>query len=488
MPVRLHPHLYEINTWPWLSALSRAAGRRITLGTVPDSEWSRLRDRGIDLVYLMGLWNRSRLGRELARSDSRMFGAYDLALPQWQARDVVGSAYCIAGYAPDPHLGTWQELDEVRRSLNARGMKLIVDFIPNHTGFDHPWVAEFPDRYVNGSEELFRIEPSAFRVVETLTDDVRFIACGRDPYFPPWNDVAQLNYFNPDARAAMVGELRTLANHADGARCDMAMLALNEVFARSWGTLTGNRSPPTEFWTDARAAVPGFTLIAEVYWDLEWRLQQLGFDFTYDKKLYDRLLHEPAAAVRAHMLADDDYQRRSARFIENHDEPRSAVAFGDCVEAAAVVMSTLQGMRFFYDGQFEGRRVHLPVQLGVEPDEPVDRALADFYERLLAIANDSVFHSGTWRLCEVRALDETSRHLVAWQWSDGDERRLVVVSLGPATSQGHVDVQSILPRGDRIVFDDLLNGNRYKWNRADLDERGLYVRIDRGQSHIFRIS
>src|SRR5207302_3088107 len=119
-----------------------------------------------------------------------------------------------------------------------------------------------------------------------------------------------------------------------------------------------------EFWTDARAAVPDLLLIAEVYWDLEWRLQQLGFDFTYDKRLYDRLLHSPARDVAAHLTADDDYQRRSVRFIENHDEPRSASVFEDRVTAAAVVMSTVQGMRFYYDGQFEGRRVHVPVQLG----------------------------------------------------------------------------------------------------------------------------
>jgi len=127
-------------------------------------------------------------------------------------------------------------------------------------------------------------------------------------------------------------------------------------------------APATEFWADARAAVPGFVLIAEVYWDLEWRLQRLGFDFTYDKRLYDRMLHGPAGDVRDHLRADADFQRHSARFIENHDEMRSATAFGERLRAAAVVMSTLPGLRFFQDGQFGGCRARVPVQLGVRDE------------------------------------------------------------------------------------------------------------------------
>src|SRR5438105_881670 len=99
--MRPHPHLYEINTWPWLDALSRRVGRGITLGAVPDAEWDALRALGIDLVYLMGLWRRSPIGRQLARSDPRLFDAYDRALPGWHVQDVVGSAFSIAGFEPD---------------------------------------------------------------------------------------------------------------------------------------------------------------------------------------------------------------------------------------------------------------------------------------------------------------------------------------------------------------------------------------------------
>src|SRR6266851_1519440 len=133
--IRPHPHLYEINTWPWLEMLSRAYGRRLTLGTVPDELWDRLRAIGVDLVYLMGVWRRSALGRQLARSDTRLYADYDRALPAWRVRDVVGSAFCVVAHEPDPRVGTWDDLDEVREKLHARGMRLMVDFIANHSAF-----------------------------------------------------------------------------------------------------------------------------------------------------------------------------------------------------------------------------------------------------------------------------------------------------------------------------------------------------------------
>jgi hypothetical protein len=485
--MRTHPHLYEINTWPWLEAESRRAGRSLRLGGVPGDHWSRLRDCGIDIVYLMGVWTRSRIGRQVALGASSLFTAYDEALPGWRARDVAGSAYSIAEYALDPRIGTWDDLDAVRRNLNDRGMSLIVDFVPNHTGFDHPWIAAHPDRFVTASEEVFRQSPSAFRAIELASGEVRFIACGRDPFFPPWRDVAQLNYCNPDTRAGMLDTLRSIAAHADGARCDMAMLVLSEVFQRTWGALAGSAAPG-EFWHDAAAAVPGFLLLAEVYWDLEWRLQRLGFQFTYDKPLYDRLLRGSPEDVRGHLTADADYQRRSARFIENHDEPRSAVAFGERAAAAAVVMSTLQGLRFFCDGQFEGHRIHAPVQLAAIRDEPVDQNLAPFYERLLAIVNAPVFHSDDWRLCDVRPCGDGGGGLVAWRWASGGagtrDVRVVVVNLGAVVAEGFVDVIHSLPEGDDFDFEDLLDGQHYPWRREDLSS-GLFVRLAPWRAHVF---
>jgi len=484
--MRTHPHLYEINTWPWLEALSRRSGRRITLGGVPGDVWDQLRERGIDLVYLMGVWRRSAIGRQVARGEPSLFAAYDQAAPGWRGRDIVGSAFCITAYEPDERIGSLAELDAARAALHARGMRLIVDFIPNHVGFDHPWIAAHPDWFVTGDEEAFRRAPAAFRPIERRNGDVQFIACARDPFFPPWTDVAQLNHCSAGMRAALIAALREVARHADGARCDMAMLVLSDVFARTWGELRPGAPLATEFWSDAVAAVPDFLFIAEAYWDLEWRLQQLGFHFTYDKRLYDRLLSGSAEEVRAHLRAERGYQNRSARFIENHDEPRSAASFGDRALAAAVVMSTVPGLRFYFDGQFEGRRVHAPVQLGVVGDEPIDARIAEAYARLLAIVDAPVFHEGEWQLCGVLG-DDRARDLAAWRWRGADTWRLVVVNLGGQTAEGRVDISGELPPGDTLVFQDLLNAARYSWMRADL-AAGLYVRLDAGSAHVLTIS
>jgi len=486
--MRPHPHLYEINTWPWLDNLSRKAGRPITLGSVPSREWDSLQRLGIDIVYLMGVWKRSPFGRSLALANIPLFDAFDQTLPGWQPGDVAGSAYSISGYDPDSRVGTWTELASVRAELRARGMQLFVDFVPNHTGFDHPWIEWHPDRYLHADVDAFRRDPEAFRVVQTVSGGVRYVACARDPYFPPWHDVAQLDYSNPDTRTAMIAELKYIAEHADGVRCDMAMLVLSDVFAATWGRLLRAPMPATEFWTDARAAVPSLVLMAEVYWDLEWRLQDLGFDYTYDKRLYDRLLHSTAADVRGHLKADNAYQRRSARFIENHDEERSVPAFANRVKASAAVISTIQGLRFFHDGQFEGRTEHLPVQLGRWRDMTANEHLWRFYERLLILLNADVFHDGSWRMLDITpAGDESFDHLVAWEWSLRTDRRIVVVNLGETSAQGLVQCGDGLPPGEgNLVFDDQLNGAQYPWAREALHD-GLYVRLDEGGAHVFAV-
>ncbi len=491
--MRHNPHLYEIHAWPWLEGLSRRSGRPVTLGTVPDEQWDLLVRRGIDLVYLMGLWRRSPRGREIARADAALCERYSEALPGWRVRDVVGSAFCITGYEIDPHLGTLDELGLLRRHLHERGMQLVVDFIPNHVAFDHPWIEQHPERFVAGTDELYRADPTAYRAIESPSGEVRIIACATDPYFPPWLDVAQLDYSRADTRAAMLAEISRLAELADGARCDMAMLVLSDVFARTWaGRVPSEPAGQPEFWAQVRAAVPGFLLLAECYWDTEWRLQQLGFDFTYDKRLYDRLLHGPMESVRGHLRAAPDYQARSARFVENHDEPRSVKAFGSRVSAAAVTIATLPGLRFFHDGQFEGRRIRLPVQLGVDPVEPIDEALAAFYERLLRLANDALLHTGEWRLLEVREVDHTSAQLIAWRWKDeAGDLRIIVVNPSEHEAQGRVDIGGDLPEGpgdEEVGFQDLLDGRTYSWSRADLIDRGLHVLLERGQAHVFAVS
>jgi hypothetical protein len=480
-----HPHLFEISAWPWLERLSRLENRLITLGNVPEREWNAIRSRGFTHVFLMGVWTRSELGRRLALEHGGLRAEYDRSLPGWSPEDVTGSPYCVRAYEPDLRMGGWEGLDAARAELNRRNIALILDFVPNHTAFDHPWTLEHPDRYVQGSDNDARKAPDDFRRVGDV-----IVACGRDPYFPPWTDVAQLNYFNPDTRRVMVGELRTIGAHCDGVRCDMAMLALNEVFDRTWRCLLGDRwpIPSEEFWPAAIEACRNLLFLAEVYWDLEWTLQQQGFHYTYDKRLLDRLRDSSPEDIRGHLRAEPSFANRLARFLENHDEPRSAVTLAGRLPAAAALFSAAPGMRFYFDGQTEGRKLHAPVQLGRWADEPRDPAIATLYGRLLATTSGALFHDGEWRLLEASgAGDNSFGDLIAFRWRLGAEIAVVVSNVGPAVASGHLPLVADLPPGSAFDFVDALTGATYHWTRRSLDVRGLFVRLEPGGAHVFTV-
>ncbi len=484
--MRRHPHLLEISAWPWLERLSTDEGRRITLANVPGVVWDAVAKRGMDCVYLMGVWKRSAIGRLMARTDLSLLAAYDAVLPGWGTDDVPGSPYSIQDYEPDARMGGWAGLDAARAALADRGISLILDFVPNHLGFDHEWITTEPERFVHGTLDDYRADPALYRPMEVADGAVRFIACGRDPFFPPWRDVAQLNYYNPATREAMIGILQTIAQHCDGVRCDMAMLVLNDVFKKTWGDrldlLWG--PPDAEFWPEATARVP-MTYLAEVYWDREFELQQQGFDYTYDKRLLDRLHRGEAAEVRGHLHADPGYSARLARFLENHDEARSVTEFGRRVRAAAALTFTLPGLRFFFDGQFTGVPLRAPVQLGRWVPDPDRPDIRDLYGRLLEAIDEPLFHDGVWSLLESRSAgDATSENLIACAWRNGPALSVVIVNVGEREAQGLVDIGD-LPRGDGFELVDRLSGHTYTWARTDL-ANGLYVRLASGDAHLLR--
>ncbi len=486
-----HPLLLELSAWPWLVRLSAVQGRHVTLQNVPSSEWDRIAGDGFNLLFLMGVWTRSVIGRELALTDPSLVQEYDRILPGWSPADVAGSAYCIQRYEPDERMGGWSGLDTARRELNTRGLRLIVDFVPNHTGFDHPWVAQHPERFVLGAASDVDDAPEDFRMVESRIGMVH-VACGRDPHFAPWRDVAQLNYFNPDTRDAMRGVLRSLAGHCDGVRCDMAMLVINDVFERTWRRVLHGEwpRPAREFWPAATRAVPGLIYVAEVYWDLEGVLLDQGFTYAYDKRLLDAL-HAPDAAPRVrHLLAGGKPEgTRLARFIENHDEPRSAAAFTGRLPATSALVATLPGMRFLFDGQQDGRRIRSPVQLARWPDEPVDVRVRAMYDAVLAFASQELLHAGEWRLLDVGpAGDDTFPAIVAYRWRTPAALAVVVVNLGRSAAQANIAVSADLPAGIGFDFADAFTGASYFWPRERLESTGLYVRLEAGSAHLFSVA
>lgn len=482
-----HPFIYEINTWVWLNELGQKYGRRVDLGSVPCQEWEYLALLGMDAVWLMGVWERSPAAVRLILRQQDQLAEFHSILADFVPQDVTGSAYCVRRYIVDEHIGGPKGLAAARKELARRGIRLILDFVPNHTAQDHPWISDHPEYYIQGGANDLANAPAAF-----FKADGKVIACGRDPFFPPWQDVAQLNAFDTGFRKAAIEAIGSIAEQCDGIRCDMAMLLMNEIFEKTWGKLAGKR-PPQEYWVEIIEAVLrrglDFVFIAEVYWDMEWELQQQGFNFCYDKRLYDRLASGTAEDVRLHLLADAGYQGKLLRFIENHDQPRAAAVFPPRRElAAALIAASVPGAKLFHDGQIEGRRIRVPVSLGRRPPEGPQTALQDFYRRLLAALSSDCFDEGEWKLCDRTGWPDNSSwiNVLAWCWSWREEKYLIVVNFSDFKSQSLIRVpwQDIGGAQWRLV--DAISGGQFDRDGDRMQFPGLYVDLEGWKWHFLR--
>jgi hypothetical protein len=484
-----HPIIYEINSWVWLQELSQEYKSPVTLAKVPREKWDAIADLKVDAVWFMGVWERSPAGIAIANQNKGLLEDFRRALSNFRPEDNVGSPYCVRQYVVDEHLGGPEGLAVARRELAKRGLKLILDFVPNHVAPDHPWVINHPEYFVQGNADDARNDPASF-----IEAGGKVFACGRDPYFPAWPDVLQLNAFQPGLRQAVIATLSDIAGQSDGVRCDMAMLMLNNIFERTWGARAGAK-PVNDYWTTIIPAIkakwPEFRFIAEAYWDLEWELQQQGFDYCYDKKLYDRMEHGPAENVRLHLCADLAYQQGMVRFIENHDEPRAAATFPDGKgRAAAVAILTLTGAKLLHEGQFEGRKVRLPVFLGRRPTEQVDQDLVAFYEKLLKETARDVFRNGEWRLCERSGWPDNQSYLnlIAWCWRKDDHRYLIVVNLSGASAQALVRIPWDDVKGKSWQLTDVFSGDVHKREGNEMVDPGFYVDLLAWGYHFFQLN
>ncbi len=484
-----YPSLYQINTRAWLTELSRVLRRPATLDDIQDDELDLLAAQGFDFLWLLSVWQTGPKAQHVSRTDPEWRPEFERTLPDLTDDDIPGSGFAITGYTVHRALGGDAALARLRQRLRKRGLRLMLDFVPNHMGLGHPWVETHPEFFVAGTEFDRAQTPLNYTRVERAAGDL-VLAHGRDPYFPGWPDTLQLNYAHPATQEAMIAELAKIAGQCDGVRCDMAMLVLPEVFERTWGL----RAEP--FWPKAIARVrernADFRFLAEVYWDLEWTLQQQGFDYAYDKRLYDRLRDGHARPVREHFWAGLDYQDRLARFLENHDEPRAAATFPPEVhEAAAVITYLAPGLRFFHQGQFAGRKIRISPHLGRGPDEPTDTHLKSFYDSLLGVLHSPIVREGRWQLLECRPAwdgNPTSDSFIAFAWQGSEDDRLIVTAnYAPHGSQCHVGLPftGLAPHTWRLT--DQLTGEAFDWRGVDLESRGLYLAERPWQSRVFKL-
>ncbi|MCA9910275.1 MAG: alpha-amylase [Anaerolineae bacterium] len=486
--------IYQINTWVWLDELSKQFERPITLDTVPDDILDAIAKPGIDMVWLMGIWQR---GEQVRANALKYKHEYQRVLPDLKSEDVIGSAYAIADYRVDDRLGGRAGLANLRERLRQRGVRLMLDFVPNHVGTDHEW-AKYPEFVITGTATQKRERPDVFFKSKRFDSKEWVIAHGRDPYFPGWSDTVQLNAFSPQVRRAMVDTLLDIASQCDGVRCDMAMLVLNDIFANTWGNCNIGERPSLDYWEEiipqVRAQHPAFMFIAEVYWNKEFDILQQGFDYAYDKTLYDRIVRGDIEQIRLHLLADIHYQKQLIRFIENHDEPRAFSALGHKKSIpAATLICTLPGAVLLHDGQFVGRKAKLPVQIRRQPQEKLYPELEKYYERLLWETLDATYENGQFYLFQVNPTgpeDQSYRNLIAYGWRDITTRRyrLIVVNLSDSHAFGRVNLGywNELSRQKRWRLYDVTDDEEYLRHGGELTNEGIFIYLEPFESHVFR--
>lgn len=225
-----HPSLYEVNTRVLLSRYKKDQ-TRATLKDIPDTFWQALAVRGINWVWLMGVWTLKEKEVEPNLIPDHMMSDFKKLIPDLTYDDIDGSTFAIDDYKVDPVIGGEKELAAVRKKLAALGIKLMLDFIPNHYGANTHWLKTHPEYFIGVGESIFNIDNSTFYSPKACNN--KYFAHGKDPYFDAWGDTVQVDYTFDGTREWMTRQLIHVGSLCDGMRCDMAMLPVKDVFTKT---------------------------------------------------------------------------------------------------------------------------------------------------------------------------------------------------------------------------------------------------------------
>jgi len=416
------------STFVWLAQLSKQYGREINrLDQIPDEELAKLAARGMNSLWLIGIWERSRASKTIKQLCGN--------------QDAVASAYSLFDYTIADALGGESAYIHLRDRAYAHGVRLASDMVPNHMGIDSPWVVEHPDWFISRQEAPYpaysfngpdlsqdgRVEIKiedhyfeqsdaavVFRRRDNQSGETRFIYHGNDGTSFPWNDTAQLDYLNPAVREQVIQTILHVARLFPVIRFDAAMTLAKRHFHRLWFPGPGasgaipsraeygmsqaefDRCMPHEFWREVvdrvAAEVPGTLLLAEAFWLMEgYFVRTLGMHRVYNSAFMVMLRDEDNAKYRSviknTLEFDPDIMKRYVNFMSNPDERTAIDQFGkgDKCFGVAAMMSTLPGLPMFGHGQIEG----FTEKYGMEYyrpryDETPDHWLVERHEREIA--------------------------------------------------------------------------------------------------------
>lgn len=464
---------------------------------LPAEFFDELKSIGVDFLWLLGIYEPSQASRDISLSMKELHKKYYSSLLDWKEEDVIGSPYAITTYKISKEFGGEDIYNKFREKIRKKyKIKIIFDFVPNHFAIDSPIVHKHPEFFIQPAEEHKNQKPDDFITININGKEFTF-AHGREPFSPVWKDTLQLDYRSKSVRDFMMKELLKLSKKCDGVRCDMSMLLLSDVFFENWKNypLPEDYVPATqEFWYDAISKVkkenPEFIFVAEVYWHRENDLLELGFDYVYDKIIYEFLINGQVDLINEYIKQNFSHRKNRFLFLENHDEQRSAHIFpDDKLKAAATLIYTLPAMKLIYDGQLEGREFHHAIQLRRLQKEEVKSQLKNFYKNLFVSIKKSSIPEAYFKLLKPVPAWEGNpayHNFIIYLYEDKKfNKDLIVINLSPYQSQCRVKIESYDLIDKKFLIRDRLSDEEYVRDGNEMFHQGLYLDLKPYQSQIF---
>lgn len=470
--------LLEITTRPFLRILSEKYSRPITkISEIPESEFDEWKKMGFEWIWMMGIWQIGEYGLNHDRTRPNKIQKYNEICPDWKPEDVIGSPYAIVSYTINPELGKEEDILWLRKQLNQRGMKLMLDFVPNHTAFDSIEITK--DKKL----EYFVHFPDNMDIKDANLTEEKFdelygphkIAFAGSSGFKPWTDVAQLNYMNEEMRNSRIQILLKMASQCDGIRCDVAFAVLNDIFWGKWHfelEKCGYHKLKTEFWSDAISEVKkkyaNCVFLAESNYDSDGSLGKCGFDYVYNRIIFTELEKtKPDYLTRIRKVINDPEISRYAQMIENHDEKRSLKTYSydpKKEHCAAVICLTLPGLRLINQDQWCGYKYEIGVHLRRAVKEKPNEEFVSFYEKLFNILEKDILKDGNYSVNNENDFSKDSS-ILSWKY----EKNGNFVSVFANFSDSPIDVMYKFNKANKSVNEvtDLFNNKSIKLEKSN---------------------